>query len=142
MESDFNLETRKLTKRESLKLCEKMWKLIATPTLADKWESKSGAAQKIAKKYGFGTPLHNCFSCQYVLDHYMDVPDNCEYCPMKKAWGKDNNGEYGENDCYCQSSGTIYDLWRNSNDVFLRRKCAKQIADEAHRLLKAELAKG
>jgi len=102
---------KKLTLRQSLKLCSKLWG----------WLEKNPAMFKVDwpgwDEYDDVENL--CFACEYDLQQYTKNNTTiCSYCPLKGLWGKN-----------CMKATSPYDKWSNSCDEDVRQKNAKKIAD-------------
>lgn len=110
----------KLTKKQALKECIKMWTWLAkhpTKNKSDYFSGKVFSQKSIPESF--------CYCCEYAL---QDGVVNCPECPI---W----EGAIGCSDgCYAQ--GSPYDRWTGNNSLLERVKSAKEIV----RLAKKKLA--
>lgn len=93
----------KLTKIESIRRCEKLWREISNNTEID--NPKSAIVKEL---WPYEDVFAACWACEYAKEKCKGNPGSmekrCPICPIKKCWGKAE---------ICTCVGSPYYKWDN-----------------------------
>ena len=110
---------KKITKKEALVKCEKLWRWLEKhPSKIAKHEWAGW--EEYTKLYGKSSALCPC--CHYALHSHKRYSD-CTKCPLLGLWGPNI-------DSFCLDSTSPYNKWGEASSPKTRKKYAKIIADE------------
>lgn len=111
-----------LTKKKTLKLCQKQWSLVSTGL------SKSEALNEMGYDQ-HDYPTHLCFLCEFALTSPPSY-ECSDFCPLYAFWisqSDKDNSDYDKFDSPCENPGTAYTRWRVSESALERQKAALEI---------------
>lgn len=125
---------RKLTKKETLEECQKMWQWLA---------DNPGSPKAAYFNYKDTYPRYYCYACEHTIDEFG--ARNCNKCLLLELWMPGFSAQIIadrilQGNCPCEASTSPYQSWREL--VFTNRdeasRYAQRIANYCTFLLRKE----